>query len=81
MRSKIKEKFKNMAQYQVIKMLRKITEADREKALMTLELLTQNPAGIGDHSTEDFYNNAVEAIKALAEADDVLETIERYYPN
>ena len=70
-----------MAQYQVIKMLRKITEADREKALMTLELLTENPVGIGDHSTEDFYNNAIGAIKALAEADDVLETIERYYPN
>ena len=70
-----------MAQYQVIKMLRKITEADREKALMTLELLTQNPAGIGDHSTEDFYSNAVDAIKALTEADDVLETNEKYYPD
>lgn len=81
MRSKIKEKFKNMAQYRVITMLHKITEANREKALMTLELLTENPAGIGDHSTEDFYRNAEEAIKALAEADDVLETIERYYPN
>ena len=81
MRLKIKEKFKNMAQYRVITMLRKITEANREKALMTLELLTENPAGIGDHSTEDFYSNAEEAIKALAEADDVLETIERYYPN
>jgi len=69
-----------MAQYQVIKMLRKITEAEKEKALMTLELLTDNPAGIGDHSTDDFYRTAVEAIKALAEADDVLETIERYYP-
>jgi len=69
-----------MAQYRVIKMLRKITEAQKEKALMTLELLTENPAGIGDHSTHDFYNNAEEAIKALAEADDVLDTIERYYP-
>lgn len=69
-----------MAQYRVIKMLRKITEAQKEKALMTLELLTENPAGIGDHSTEDFYRNAEEAIKALAEADDVLDTIERYYP-
>ena len=69
-----------MAQYQVIKMLRKITEAEKEKALMSLELLTDNPAGIGDHSTDDFYRNAVEAIKALAEADDVLETIKRYYP-
>lgn len=61
-------------------MLRKMTEAQKEKALMTLELLTENPAGIGDHSTEDFYKNAEEAIKALAEADDVLNTIERYYP-
>lgn len=69
-----------MAQYRVIKMLRKIFEAQKEKALMTLELLTDHPAGIGDHSTGDFYNNAEEAIKALAEADDVLETIERYYP-
>lgn len=57
-----------------------MTEAQKEKALMTLELLTENPAGIGDHSTEDFYKNAEEAIKALAEADDVLNTIERYYP-
>ena len=70
----------NMAQYRVIKMLRKMTEAQKEKALMTLELLTENPAGIGDHSTDDFYNNAEEAIKALAEADDVLDTIERYFP-
>jgi len=69
-----------MAQYRVITMLRKIFEAQKEKALMTLELLTENPAGIGDHSTEDFYKNAEEAIKALAEADDVLSTIERYYP-
>lgn len=68
-----------MAQYRVIKMLRKIFEAQREKALMTLELLTESPAGIGDHSTEDFYRNAEEAIKALAEADDVLDTIERYF--
>lgn len=68
-----------MAQYRVIRMLRKTFEAQREKALMTLELLTLNPAGIGDHSTTDFYNNAEEAIRALAEADDVLETIDRHY--
>ena len=68
-----------MAQYRVIKMLKKTFEAQREKALMTLELLTEHPAGIGDHSTNDFYNNAEEAIKALAEADDVLETLDRHY--
>ena len=70
-----------MARYTVIKMLKKEFEAKRQKALLTLELLTESPAGIGDHSTQDFYNNAIEAINALAEADDVLDTIERYYPS
>ena len=69
-----------MAQFRVIKMLRRTFEAQREKALMPFELLTENPAGIGDHSTTDFYNNAEEAARALAEADDVLGTLERYYP-
>lgn len=68
-----------MAQYRVITMLKKTFEAQREKALLTLELLTENPAGIGDHSTNDFYNNAEEAVRALAEADDVLDTLSRYY--
>ena len=67
-------------QYRVITMLRATFQAQREKALMTFELLTENPAGIGDHSTEDFYKNAEEAARALAEADDVLDTLERYYP-
>jgi hypothetical protein len=68
-----------MAQFRVIRMLQKTFEAQKERALMTLELLTEHPAGIGDHSTTDFYNNAEEAIRALAESDDVLSTIERYY--
>jgi hypothetical protein len=68
-----------MAQYRVVTMLKKTFEAQRERALLTLELLTQNPAGIGDHSTSDFYNNAEEAVRALAEAEDVLETLKRHY--
>lgn len=68
-----------MAQYRVIKMLQKTFEAQRERALMTFELLTENPAGIGDHSTDDFYKNAEEAARALAEADDVLDTLERHF--
>ena len=52
--------------------------ADKAKALLTLELLENNPAGIGDHSTEDFYKNAEEAIRMLADADDRLEAIEKY---
>ena len=52
--------------------------ADRAKALLTLELLEKNPAGIGDHSTEDYYKNAEEALAMLADADERLETIEKY---
>ena len=69
-----------MARYRTITMLEKEFQAKREKALLTLELLTEDKVGIGDHSTEDFYNNAIEAIKALAEAEDVLETINRHFP-
>ena len=68
-----------MAQYRTITMLKKHFEAEREKALLSLELLTDDKVGIGDHSTEDFYNNAIEAAKALAEAEDVLETLNRHY--
>lgn len=68
-----------MSQFRVIKVLKKQFETQKEKALLSLELLTEHPAGIGDHSTTDFYNNAEEAIKALAEAEDVLETIKRHF--
>ena len=52
--------------------------ADKAKALLTLDLLENNPAGIGDHSTADFYKNAEEALAMLADADDRLEAIENY---
>ena len=68
-----------MAQYRVITMLRKITEAQKEKALMTLELLTENPAGIGDHSTEDYYKNAEEALSLLADAQDRVDNLAKFY--
>ena len=32
-----------------------------------------------DHSTEDFYNNAEEALVKLVDADDRLETLEKYF--
>ena len=51
---------------------------DKAKALLTLELLEKNPAGIGDHSTEDFYKNAEEALAMLVDADDRLEAIDKY---
>ena len=53
--------------------------ADKAKALLSLELLEENPAGIGDHSTEDFYKNATEALSMLVDADDKLEALEKYF--
>ena len=62
----------------LIDMLYKSAQADKAKALLTLELLETRPAGIGDHSTADFYKNAEEALSMLADADDRLEAIECY---
>ena len=53
-------------------------EADKAKALLTLELLGKHPAGIGDHSTKDFYENAEEALQMLVDADDRLQAIGKY---
>jgi hypothetical protein len=60
-------------------MLKASAEADKAKALLTLELLEKHPAGIGDHSTKDFYNNAEEALQMLVDADDRLKAIEKYF--
>ena len=53
--------------------------ADRNKAILTLNLLTEHPAGIGDHSTKDFWGNATEALKLLASADERIETLNKYF--
>lgn len=55
--------------------------AERSKALLTLNLLSEHPAGIGDHSTKDFYENATEALTALVDADDKIATLEKYFTN
>ena len=54
--------------------------ADKAKALLTLELLEKNPAGIGDHSTGDFHKNLDEALDMLVDAEDRLETLGKYFP-
>ena len=63
----------------LIKMLTTSAEADKAKALLTLDLLGNTGVGIGDHSTKDFYENAEEALQMLVDADDRLETIEKYF--
>jgi hypothetical protein len=53
--------------------------AERNKAILTLNLLSESPAGIGDHSTGDFYNNANEALTMLVDADDKISTLNKYF--
>ena len=54
--------------------------ADQEKARLSLELLTNNAVGIGDHSTEDFHKNLDETLDALVDARDRLELLGELYP-
>ena len=60
-------------------MLKSSAEADLAKADLTIELLGDKAAGIGDHSTGDFYKNAEEALAKLADANGRLDTLEEYF--
>ena len=63
----------------LVHMLRTSADADRAKALLSLELLGNKGVGIGDHSTGDFYKNAEEALIMLVDADDRLVAIDKYF--
>jgi hypothetical protein len=58
-------------------MLETSAKSDIAKAELTLELLSEKAAGIGDHSTGDFYKNAEEALSMLADAYDRLEALDK----
>tara|TARA_Y100001938_G_C7763403_1_gene269662 strand:+ start:197 stop:427 length:231 start_codon:yes stop_codon:yes gene_type:complete len=58
-------------------LLYKQADADRQKGILSLKLLSELPVGIGDHSTEDFYNNANDALKMIASADERIETLHK----
>ena len=60
-------------------MLKTSAEADKAKAMLSLELLGNKAVGIGDHSTGDFYKNAEEALVMLVDADDRLSTLDKYF--
>ena len=60
-------------------MLKTSAEADKAKALLSLELLGNKAVGIGDHSTGDFYKNAEEALINLVDADDRIAVLNTYF--
>ena len=63
----------------LVDMLRTSAQADKAKAMLSLELLGNKGVGIGDHSTGDFYKNAEEALIMLVDADDRLAAIDKYF--
>jgi hypothetical protein len=63
---------------QLYKLLKSKALSEKEEALTTLTLMGQYPAGIGDHSTTDFYKNAEEALQKLVDADDKIHCLENY---
>ena len=63
----------------LVDMLRTSAQADKAKAMLSLELLGNKAVGIGDHSTGDFYKNAEEALIMLVDADDRLEALDKYF--
>jgi len=68
-----------MKKSKVISALKAQALADKQKALMALDLLENQAVGIGDHTANDFLQDATEALNLLAEADDRLEAISKYY--
>ena len=72
---------KNTKQYKenLYQMLISDSMAKAKKAVLTLDLMTNSAVGIGDHSTDDFYNNVKDAIKSLTDAEDEIETIDNYF--
>jgi hypothetical protein len=54
-------------------------QADKAKAELTFELLSNHPAGIGDHSTDDFYKNAEDALRMLIDAEERIEMLNKTF--
>ena len=68
-----------MKKSKVIQALTAQANADKAKAMMALDLLENQAVGIGDHTANDFLADATEALNLLAEADDRLEAIKKYF--
>jgi hypothetical protein len=62
----------------LIRALRARSIAKKEKAIMELELLVNNPVAIGEHTTNHLLEEANQALSDLADAESELDMIEMY---
>ena len=70
-----------MSNPRLIKALVAKAISEKEHALMSLELLTEKAVGIGDHTANDFLNDAEIALQRLVDAEDKLEVLKKYFPD
>lgn len=70
-------KLKNMKGYKMITALRKMYEAEIAHAQANIEVYLKNPAGIGEHP--DLVLSVDEQIDKMANAEDKLEILNKYY--
>jgi hypothetical protein len=68
-----------MKQSRIMKALYAKAVADKEKALMALDLLENQAVGIGDHTANDFFNDAEKALQLLIDANDKMETLQAFF--
>jgi len=68
-----------MANIKLVSALHAQATADKEKALMALDLLINKGVGIGDHTADDVMKDATKALELLCSADDRIATIETYF--
>ena len=68
-----------MKKSRIIKALYAKALADKEKALMALDLLENQAVGIGDHTANDFFNDAEKALQLLIDANDKMETLQAFF--
>ena len=78
-RTSISKCNENMKKSKVIQALTAQANADKAKAMMALDLLENQAVGIGDHTVNDFMKDATEALELLTDADDRLETLDKYW--
>ena len=68
-----------MKKSRIINALYAKAQADRQKALMSLDLLENQAVGIGDHTADDFFEDAEKSLQLLVDADDKIETLDKYF--
>lgn len=68
-----------MTNTRLISALHAKATADKEKALMALNLMINNAVGIGDHTADDLMKDAEKSLDLLCSAEDRLTIIETFF--